>query len=131
MPAEQRDKILAALKNNKIKATADPEQPDRIWILNNENEKLKVLRGSALDGIDVKPREAQPPPKKSPLETLAKRGQLEAYKHHGFWHCIDTLRTSMEVQCTQSYRNSAGPIPIASSTGSDRIPLVAIRYSLQ
>jgi glucose-1-phosphate cytidylyltransferase len=27
-----------------------------------------------------------------PLENLARDGQLMAYKHHGFWHCMDTLR---------------------------------------
>ena len=27
-----------------------------------------------------------------PLENLAKDGQLMAYKHTGFWHCMDTLR---------------------------------------
>jgi len=27
-----------------------------------------------------------------PLENLAKDGQLMAYKHEGFWHCMDTLR---------------------------------------
>ena len=27
-----------------------------------------------------------------PLQTLAKSGQLSAYKHNGFWQCMDTLR---------------------------------------
>jgi glucose-1-phosphate cytidylyltransferase len=27
-----------------------------------------------------------------PLETLVKNGQLNAYKHTGFWQCMDTLR---------------------------------------
>lgn len=27
-----------------------------------------------------------------PLENLARDGQLMAYKHPGFWHCMDTLR---------------------------------------
>jgi len=27
-----------------------------------------------------------------PLENLAKEGQLMAYKHQGFWHCMDTIR---------------------------------------
>lgn len=27
-----------------------------------------------------------------PLETVASRGQLKAYKHDGFWQCMDTLR---------------------------------------
>jgi glucose-1-phosphate cytidylyltransferase len=29
---------------------------------------------------------------KSPLEKLAKDGQLMAYKHEGFWQCMDTVR---------------------------------------
>ncbi|NBK79420.1 glucose-1-phosphate cytidylyltransferase [bacterium D16-76] len=29
---------------------------------------------------------------KSPLETAAKMGQLMAYKHTGFWQCMDTVR---------------------------------------
>ena len=28
----------------------------------------------------------------SPLETLAKDGQLAAYEHRGFWQPMDTLR---------------------------------------
>lgn len=29
---------------------------------------------------------------KSPLESAAKMGQLMAYKHEGFWQCMDTVR---------------------------------------
>lgn len=29
---------------------------------------------------------------REPLEKLAKEGQLNAYKHHGFWQAMDTLR---------------------------------------
>ena len=29
---------------------------------------------------------------REPLENLAKDNQLLAYKHHGFWHCMDTIR---------------------------------------
>jgi glucose-1-phosphate cytidylyltransferase len=29
---------------------------------------------------------------KAPLEQLARQGQLVAYRHHGFWQCMDTLR---------------------------------------
>jgi glucose-1-phosphate cytidylyltransferase len=27
-----------------------------------------------------------------PLQTLAEQGELSAFKHHGFWQCMDTLR---------------------------------------
>ncbi|MGH2625116.1 MAG: glucose-1-phosphate cytidylyltransferase [Anaerolineales bacterium] len=29
---------------------------------------------------------------REPLEQLAKDGQLMAYRHHGFWQCMDTIR---------------------------------------
>ena len=29
---------------------------------------------------------------KEPLEKLSKTGELMAYKHHGFWQCMDTIR---------------------------------------
>ena len=29
---------------------------------------------------------------KAPLERAAKQGQLMAYKHEGFWQCMDTMR---------------------------------------
>ena len=29
---------------------------------------------------------------REPMETLAKQGQLVAYKHEGFWQCMDSLR---------------------------------------
>ena len=29
---------------------------------------------------------------KKPLEIVAKLNQLKAYKHNGFWHCMDTKR---------------------------------------
>ena len=29
---------------------------------------------------------------REPLETLAKNGELAAYKHDGFWQCMDTIR---------------------------------------
>ncbi|MGE0859330.1 MAG: glucose-1-phosphate cytidylyltransferase [Gammaproteobacteria bacterium] len=33
-----------------------------------------------------------------PLETLAADGQLMAYKHEGFWQCMDTLRDKLRLQ---------------------------------
>jgi len=34
---------------------------------------------------------------REPLETLAKKGQLNAYKHRGFWRPMDTLRDKNEL----------------------------------
>lgn len=32
-----------------------------------------------------------------PLETMAKEGQFYAYKHYGFWKCMDTLRDKVQL----------------------------------
>ena len=33
-----------------------------------------------------------------PLETLAATGQLMAYRHRGFWHCMDTQRDKKQLE---------------------------------
>ncbi len=35
---------------------------------------------------------------REPLENLAKDGELIAYKHHGFWMCMDTSRDKRELE---------------------------------
>lgn len=35
---------------------------------------------------------------KFPLEEAARKGELNAYKHHGFWQCMDTLRDKMLLE---------------------------------
>lgn len=35
---------------------------------------------------------------KEPLEKLAKDGKLNAYKHHGFWQCMDTMRDKVFLE---------------------------------
>ena len=35
---------------------------------------------------------------KEPLERLAKEGQLGAYRHEGFWKCMDTQRDKQELE---------------------------------
>jgi len=35
---------------------------------------------------------------KVPLETAAKQGQLMAYKHSGFWQCMDTVREKEQLE---------------------------------
>jgi len=34
----------------------------------------------------------------APLETLAKDNQLKAYKHPGFWKCMDAMRDKLELE---------------------------------
>ena len=35
---------------------------------------------------------------KDPLETISKKKQLIAYKHTGFWHCMDTKRDKDSIE---------------------------------
>jgi glucose-1-phosphate cytidylyltransferase len=35
---------------------------------------------------------------REPLEALAKQGQLAAYRHDGFWMCMDTPRDHKELE---------------------------------
>ena len=35
---------------------------------------------------------------REPLEQLAKEGQLQAYKHEGFWQAMDTLRDKLKLE---------------------------------
>ena len=35
---------------------------------------------------------------KEPLERVAKAGQLVAYKHQGFWQCMDTVREKQVLE---------------------------------
>jgi glucose-1-phosphate cytidylyltransferase len=54
------------------------------WI----NGGFFVLEPGVLDHI----RGDETPFEREPLEKLARDGQLAAYKHDGFWQCMDTLR---------------------------------------
>lgn len=35
---------------------------------------------------------------KAPLETVARMGQLMAYRHEGFWQCMDTVREKEQLE---------------------------------
>jgi glucose-1-phosphate cytidylyltransferase len=35
---------------------------------------------------------------RKPLEKLVKKKQLIAFKHKGFWHCMDTLRDKLFLE---------------------------------
>jgi glucose-1-phosphate cytidylyltransferase len=54
------------------------------WI----NGAFFVLEPGVLDYIDGDETEWE----KEPLERLAAAGELRAYRHEGFWQCMDTLR---------------------------------------
>lgn len=69
---------------NEIKAFVEKSKEDGGWI----NGGFMVVEPQVFDyiqgGDTVFERE--------PLENLAKVGKLNAYKHYGFWQCMDTQR---------------------------------------
>jgi glucose-1-phosphate cytidylyltransferase len=69
---------------DQVLAFKEKPKGDGAWI----NGGFFVLEPKVFDYIkgDDTPWETEP------LETLAKEGQLMAYKHTGFWQCMDTLR---------------------------------------
>ena len=67
------------------------EKPDNE--LGYINGGFFVLEPSVLDYIDGDATTWE----REPLERLAADGQLQAFKHHGFWRPMDTLRDKMEL----------------------------------
>ena len=63
---------------------AEKPQTAEGWI----NGAFLVLEPKVFDYIDNDTTQFE----KEPLERLATEGQLMAYKHEGFWQCMDTLR---------------------------------------
>jgi glucose-1-phosphate cytidylyltransferase len=53
-----------------------------------------VLSPKVIDSIndDMEPWEA------GPMHSLVQQGQLEAYRHHGFWQCMDTQRDKLHLE---------------------------------
>lgn len=44
---------------------------------------------------------------KRPLERVARKGQLMAYKHEGFWQCMDTVREKQQLE--QLWQTGSAP----------------------
>ncbi|MBR3841121.1 MAG: glucose-1-phosphate cytidylyltransferase [Erysipelotrichales bacterium] len=63
---------------------AEKTKDDGGWI----NAGFMVLEPSVIDYIDGDKTTFE----KEPLENLSKESQLVAYKHYGFWQCMDTLK---------------------------------------
>lgn len=70
--------------DNSIIRFAEKTKEDGGWI----NGGFMVLEPSVIDYIENDTISFE----KYPLEKLAAEGQLNAYMHHGFWQCMDTLR---------------------------------------
>lgn len=72
------------LDGDMISEFSEKPQAGEGWI----NGAFFVLEPGVFDYIDGDDTQWE----KEPLEHLAKDGQLMAYRHHGFWQCMDTIR---------------------------------------
>jgi len=70
--------------NDSIHSIREKTKEDGGWI----NGGFMVLEPAILDLI----ADDETVFEKYPLETIANRSELMAYKHDGFWQCMDTLR---------------------------------------
>ena len=91
MTAVQPPGRFGALEINgtQINSFLEKPQGDGGWI----NGGFFVLNPKVLSLIDGDETLWE----KQPLERLAKRGELEAYFHHGFWQPMDTFRESLAL----------------------------------
>ena len=82
--------IVLGENDTKIDSFHEKPSGDGAWI----NGGYFVLEPSAIDYIadDSTTWEAEP------LQNLARDGQLNAYKHDGFWQPMDTLRDKMYLE---------------------------------
>lgn len=70
--------------NTEITSFREKLQSDNGWI----NGGFMIMKPEVLDYIDGDSTVFE----QKPLEKLAAEGQLRAFKHEGFWQCMDTMR---------------------------------------
>lgn len=76
---------------NQVNSFTEKPKGDGAWI----NGGFFVCQPEAFDYI----KEGDPTIwEREPLEQIARSGNLQAYKHHGFWKPMDTLRDKMELE---------------------------------
>ena len=78
------------LDNDRILAFAEKPESDRGWI--NGGFFLLSPKVDALIEGDATVWEHEP------MNRLVAQGQMRAYRHHGFWHPMDTLRDKMFLE---------------------------------
>ncbi len=72
------------IKGNKVKLFKEKDKVDEGWI----NGGFFVMEPKFLNYIKNDTTFLE----KEPLENIGKKGQLMAFKHDGFWQCMDTKR---------------------------------------
>lgn len=78
------------MDGNRVVSFAEKPQMGEGWI----NGAFFVLEPAIFDYIEGDPTHFE----REPLETLAREGQLMAYRHEGFWQCMDTIRDRVRLE---------------------------------
>jgi glucose-1-phosphate cytidylyltransferase len=78
------------LNGNTIQSFREKSKEDMGWI----NGGFMVLEPAIFDYLDGDSCVLE----RTPLEILATKGQLDCYKHNGFWQCMDTLRDKEKLE---------------------------------
>ena len=78
------------MEGDTILSFREKSKEDMGWI----NGGFMVLEPEVLDYIDGDHIMFE----REPLERLANEGQLDCYKHEGFWQCMDTLRDKEKLE---------------------------------
>lgn len=87
---EGRFGIIDFGKSDSVKAFREKDKEDSGWI----NGGFMVLEPAIFDMIEGDSTVFE----REPLEKCAKMGQLNAYKHNGFWQCMDTMRDKEKLE---------------------------------
>lgn len=90
MNVGQRFGVLDIDRNGIIKAFREKSDDDGSMI----NAGFMVLSPEIFDYIEGDSTIFE----KAPLEAIAKTGELMAYKHEGFWQCMDTQRDKQQLE---------------------------------
>jgi glucose-1-phosphate cytidylyltransferase len=72
------------IRGNKIKYFKEKSKLDEGWI----NGGFFVFENKIFDYL----KDDQTYLEREPLQKISKKGELYAFKHNGFWQCMDTLR---------------------------------------
>jgi len=86
----QKFGVLDINENNEIQAFREKNNKDGALI----NGGYMVLEPQIFDYIEGDNTVFE----REPLEKVAKEGQLIAFKHEGFWKCMDTLRDKNDLE---------------------------------
>ena len=78
------------IEKNQVQAFREKSEADAGWI----NGGFMILDPKVLDYIEGDSTVFE----KEPLETLVKEGELMAFRHRGFWQCMDTMRDKEKLE---------------------------------